>query len=248
MFKSSRHLFVLAIAVLFITLTGCAMEGGTARVTIDTGLGNPTAIHQVSIFDRILAFLSYSTAAQADPAPGTVDSITISVTGDGVSGMTNIPIPRETGRITLEVPAGSNRTFTVIGWDPTPARLYGGIKTVDLAGGMSTNLTIKMGLLPDPPDSLTSSGNFPAPVVVIWDYTTPPSEFSSFVIYRARTSAGPYTPILSGRKEDFDTGSDYRYTDDAQGFSQYDYIYYKISAKNQYGEGNMSSYRTHYWC
>ncbi len=230
------------------------MDNGTARVTIDTGLGNPTAIHQVSIFDRILAFLSFSTAAQADPpTDGEVVSIKLTVSGPGMTAMRDIEIPLNTGRKTLEVPAGEDRTFTVVVWiQPVTGgdvqKKYGGIRTIDLAGGMSTNLTIQMGLLPDPPDSLTSSGNFPAPVVVIWDYTTPPSEFSSFVIYRARTSAGPYTPILSGRKEDFDTGSDYRYTDDAQGFSQYDYIYYKISTKNQYGEGNMSSYRIHYWC
>jgi len=229
--------FIIIITLVLITFTGCAISGDTARVTIDTGLSNQQAA-KVSLFDRFLALVSFSTPAVADPPNGQlgVYSISLSVQGPGMDAMNGIQIPLDTGKITLEVPAGEERKFMVVGWNESSEREYGGIKTIDLKGGTSVNIVIQMGLLPDPPDNLGSSGNYPDPIVFTWDYTTPPSNLAGFVVYRATASDGPYIPLIAGRKEEFDTGSNYQYTDSVEGFSQNDYIYSVIIPKQ--GKGN----------
>jgi len=61
-------------------------------------------------------------------------------------------IPLDTGKITLEVPAGSQRTFEIVAGQqavgaPSLTRYYGGIATVDLSPGQNVNLDIEMGKL-----------------------------------------------------------------------------------------------------
>ncbi|MDH7555081.1 MAG: hypothetical protein QHH74_15675, partial [Spirochaetota bacterium] len=85
---------------------------------------------------------------QADPVPGTVYvySIIVNVTANDMETITR-DVPLDTGRITLEVPAGSQRTFEVVGYDDGGNRYYGGIATVDLSPGQQVNLNIEMGEL-----------------------------------------------------------------------------------------------------
>ncbi len=140
-----RFIACVALATLCV-VTACSYEN-TATVTIDTGIRQQA---QLNWFDRVLALLSFSQPLQADPVPGNLPSpvnmITLSVSASDMVTITT-DIPLETGKITLEVPAGSQRTFEVVGYDVYGYRYYGGITTVDLSPGQEVNLNIEMGEL-----------------------------------------------------------------------------------------------------
>jgi hypothetical protein len=140
-----RVIVCIALATLCFA-AGCSYEN-TATVTIDTGIRQQA---QFSWFDRVLAFFSLSQPLQADPVPGnlpySIYSITVTITAGDMETISQ-SIPMDTGKITLEVPAGSQRTFEVVGYDSDNMRYYGGITTVDLSPGQQVNLNIEMGEL-----------------------------------------------------------------------------------------------------
>ncbi|NMB64635.1 MAG: hypothetical protein GYA16_07170, partial [Spirochaetes bacterium] len=138
------HILTFLITLLVAALFACSYEN-TATVTIDTGIRQQA---QLSLFDRVLAFFSLAQPLQADPVPGTVYvySIIVNVTANDMETITR-DVPLDTGKITLEVPAGSQRTFEVVGYDDGGNRYYGGITTVDLSPGQQVNLNIEMGEL-----------------------------------------------------------------------------------------------------
>ncbi len=240
-------LFLLIAALALFA--GCSMSGDTATVTINTGLHQQAAIQKISVFDRILAYLSFSTKAQADPPSSDilpyVDFLKLSITGPGMSAMQDIDIPNSTGKITLEVPAGSSRVFTIVAFDDDGlgniTRSYGGISTVDLTPGDSVNLNINMGQLPEPPDYFNPTSGSPSGVLLRWRYSDipEPADLIGFIVYRSHDNILPYIPIAEGRKEDFFVISEYQYLDleGIHGSSVYDY--YKIRATNPYGEGDL---------
>lgn len=148
-----RHTILMLVTILITALVSCSYEN-TATVTIDTGIRQQA---QLNLFDRVLAFLSLSQPLQADPVPGplvgqVINKIYVYITSSDIDTITK-EIPLETGRITLEVPAGNQRTFTVVaGYQSVGANIfeknYGGIITVDLSPGQQVNLNIEMGKLP----------------------------------------------------------------------------------------------------
>lgn len=141
-----RHTLLILVTILIAALVSCSYEN-TATVTIDTGIRQQA---QLNWFDRVLAFLSLSQPLQADPVPGQLGIyyILINVSANDIATITR-EIPIETGTITLEVPAGNQRTFEVVAYNngENLNRLYGGISKVDLSPGQNVNLNIQMGEL-----------------------------------------------------------------------------------------------------
>lgn len=119
----------------------------------------------------------------------------------------------------------------------------GGITTKDIASGANETIVIQMGLLPDPPENHTAyiSGS---PVQLEWRYDTEPPGIIGFVIYRAPQSTGPFIPIVARRKNDFDYDGNYNFTDysGTSSFPGPDYSHYKVSATNQFGEGEWEDF------
>ncbi|MEW6525833.1 MAG: hypothetical protein AB1444_04100 [Spirochaetota bacterium] len=142
-----RHTVLIIAIMVIATIVSCSYEN-TATVTIDTGIRQQAHLNW---FGRVLALLSFSQPLQADPVPGLPYSITQIKLFIKASDMETIEesIPLDTGKITLEVPAGSQRTFEVVGYDESGYRYYGGITTVDLSPGQEVNLNIEMGELFD---------------------------------------------------------------------------------------------------
>ncbi len=139
---------ILAVlAAVHVPFTGCA-GGDTATVTVNVGIGNVARAHTPAIFDRFLALISMSSALRADPVSPQYGLTSIEITVSG-SGMASIKqsIPMVTGELTLDVPAGPARTFTVVAYSEN-SPTYGGIAVRNLSPGASETIPIQMGLLP----------------------------------------------------------------------------------------------------
>ena len=242
--KSIRLITLVILAGVFFTFTACN-QSDTATVKINVGAPSQARIQKPMIFDKILAFILLGGPAQADPAPGDWYVLELTVDGPGMNTI-NESIPWQTGEITLEVPAGSARKFTVVaindGW-----RQYGGIETADLSPGSSTTLNIYMGDLPWPPENFNVYQSFPTGAGMNWSYSEgEPLGLIGFVIYRSPQSGGPYVPIADGTKEFFNNDG-YRYTD-PEGITSFpNPSYYKVSATNQFGEGDPG-FENYYAC
>lgn len=233
--KSVRCMPQGLLIILLFAITACG-QSETATVKINVGAPLQARIQKPMIFDKILAFILLGGPAHADPAPGDWYDLSLAVEGPGMDTI-NESISPLTGEITLEVPAGSARKFTVVaiddGW-----RRYGGIGTVDLSPGSSTTLNIYMGDLPNEPTFYGVGSPFPNQLY--WYYSPPePENIDGFKVYRSSVPEGPYSVIIEGRKEDFWDGfSQYVYSDEGGAESSY----YKISATNAFGEGDMTNY------
>lgn len=149
-----KRILASIICIGIVAFVSCSYEN-TATVTIDTGIRQQA---QLSLFDRVLAFFSLAQPLKADPVPSlgyTVSSIILTISASNMETIQE-EIPLDTGKITLEVPAGSQRTFELLVYTPydlnyddsTPDRYYGGIATVDLSPGQQVNLNIEIGELP----------------------------------------------------------------------------------------------------
>jgi hypothetical protein len=133
-------LLIIALSPFFLT---CAPSGGDATVNIKLGFAHNEASNR-PVIDRILNF--FATRAYAQP-PANIGGITVRVEGPD---MPTMEFDFELGltTLTLLVPSGSARTFTVIAGvvpgDPSAALSFRGTATVDLAAGVTVNLSIPM--------------------------------------------------------------------------------------------------------
>ncbi|HSV95631.1 MAG TPA: hypothetical protein VLM75_01725 [Spirochaetota bacterium] len=232
-------LVIIALMAGFGGLTGCA-GGDMATVTIR--VGNQLAKADMpSVVDRIIAFLSLSSRVQADPVPFDVYDVSLMVSGAGMASITrNIP---ESGELTLDVPSGAARTFTVVGYDEVGYRYMGGITTRDLSPGESTTISIQMGYLLSAPNSYSAGSGSPSGIYLQWEYVTfpEPSDLLGFKIYRANNTGdgpGTYYVISAGSRESYYDGGIYFLTDPTGVWGDPSSVasYYRISALNQYGE------------
>ena len=140
-----RHTILIVITLILAGMLSCS-SGDTATVTIDTGIRKQA---QLTVWDKVLAWITLSQPVKADPVPielYQIDSIAVTISASDM-GTIKEAIQLETGRITLEVPAGSQRTFEVVATTPDYPRFYGGIATVDLSAGQQVALNIEMGEL-----------------------------------------------------------------------------------------------------
>jgi len=140
-----RHTILIVITLILAGMLSCS-SGDTATVTIDTGIRKQA---QLTVWDKVLAWITLSQPVKADPVPielYQIDSIAVTISASDM-GTIKEAIQLETGRITLEVPAGSQRTFEVVATTSDYPRFYGGIATVDLSAGQQVALNIAMGEL-----------------------------------------------------------------------------------------------------
>ena len=218
-------------------MLSCSYEN-TATVTIDTGIRKQA---QLSLIDKVIAWFSLSKAVQADPVPSYlyIYSIAVNVSASDMQTIKET-IPLDTGKITLEVPAGSQRTFEVVGYDEAERRYYGGIATVDLQPGQNVNLDIKMGELNNKfyyfyyytatktIDTVYSNTEDPtADMIAFKIYKSPDDSYNNETLFAVVTqwerifNSGEWTITISKELPGLDT-----YT-----------TYYRISNVNEYGEG-----------
>jgi len=225
-----RHTILIVITLILAGMLSCS-SGDTATVTIDTGIRKQA---QLTVWDKVLAWITLSQPVKADPVPnelpGTITSIAVTISASDMGTITEA-IPLETGRITLEVPAGSQRTFEVVATDPDYQRFYGGIATVDLSAGQQVALNIEMGELVDIDDWYY---NLNDPNIDIFIQSS--SNVNGFKIYLENN--GQYVlidTITTFSNPDPLNPNHYRFVDPGFGDGNQDAYY--ISGINEYGEG-----------
>lgn len=250
---------ILALGITAVAgsllITGCA-GGDMATVTINTGIHKQASAEKAPLFGRLLAFLRPGTTVYAESAIEFDDAIAIlnvTISGPGMNVIKK-DIPLDTGILSVDVPSGPSRVFTVVAYhDYTEeiVRMYGGIATRDLAPGENVTISIQMGDLAPGPDNYYANRNYSGPGVNInWYYSeSEPVGLIGFIIYRSSRLDGPFVPIAAGRKEDFDNDG-YRFYDPTGRYWEYDGpdpTYYKIAATNEYGVG-QSTYEFYAYC
>ena len=224
-----RHTILIVITLILAGMLSCS-SGDTATVTIDTGIRKQA---QLTVWDKVLAWITLSQPVKADPVPielYQIDSIAVTISASDM-GTIKEAIQLETGRITLEVPAGSQRTFEVVATTPDYPRFYGGIATVDLSAGQQVALNIEMGELVN---------------IYSWVYNhndqnieidiQSPTNVNGFKIYRENN--GQYVlidTITTFSNPDPLNPNHYRFVDPGFGDGNQDAYY--ISGINEYGEG-----------
>jgi len=235
--NTMKRILASIICIAIVAFVSCSYEN-TATVTIDTGIRQQA---QLDWFDRVLVMVGLVTPVQADPVPdplySSITSIIVTVTATDMETITR-QIPLDTGKITLDIPAGSQRTFEVVGYDESGNRYYGGIATVDLAPGQQVNLNIEMGQL-----AYTSpTFNYMSNNVEIIYYKN--NNISAPIFFKVYHNIGVAQPIyelidtvaVSSLGYDEDNYSITYHYSNSEINSDNRMLYY-ISALNKYGEG-----------
>jgi len=227
---------VAIAAMVLVSVPACYFSGDTARVTINVGKPPALASHvqaKPGLFSRILAFITLSNNAYADPAPYDWYEIALTVTGDGMDPI-EIQIPAETGKASISLPVGE-RTFTVVVTGDAGNRLYGAIKTVQVSG--SNTIDMILGPLPSAPGIYVDLHNESTAEVFVDEWST-----AHLVIYKSNSLNGTYTKIGTVTQNLSETLLDGNVVQDAT-------YYYKASGLNEFGEGNFSGVYvyTHDW-
>lgn len=235
----SFPLVTLAFILVCAGFTGCA-GGDMATVTISISHPGFAKTHTPSIFDRMLAFLSFSTRAEAGPWPselleylGPEGGIQVGVQSPDFS-MEPMWVDPQTGAVTLSVPAGKNRKFYVIVsyynfmYENKYNRQLGAVHVTDLAPGETKNIPMILGVLPQTPDIGLSSAYISFHVEIINN-----SIEDGYIIYRADgVDSTNFRKIAEVPAQAENTP----FTDSS--VSLYSTYSYMIRGYNQYGEGD----------
>ena len=244
-----RNTIIFITLLTIITMLSCSYEN-TATVTIDTGIRKQA---QLSLFDKVLAFFSLAQPLKADPPPQNYnfDALELNVTASDMSTITRRYAIEELynnyGKITLEVPAGNQRLFTVIAGNSEGEeiynRIYGGIATVDLSPGQNVDLDIKMGELNNKfyyfyyyVETKTMDTQF-------YEIEDPTADIVAFKIYQSDDysySNETLFAVITQWEKNFDgEGWTITISKELPGLdADPNTKYYRISNVNQYGEGN----------
>ncbi len=138
--KNHIKLFIIVLLLAFSpALFTCSPSGGDATVTINLGFTHDEASNRPFI-DRILGF--FSTEAYAQP-PANINKITVRVEGPDMPTM-EFDFDPGLPTLTLFVPSGSSRKFTVLA--NTPSATLGGSAERDLEPVENVSISITMGL------------------------------------------------------------------------------------------------------
>jgi len=234
-----RHTMVIVITLIVAGMLSCS-SGDTATVTIDTGIRKQA---QLTVWDKVLAWITLSQPVKADPVPselvGQINSIEVTISASDMGTITET-IPTTTGRITLDVPAGSQRTFEVVALDSDYRRFYGGIATVDLSAGQQVTLNIEMGKLTivEPHWDYYTHSN----VNIIYNTDYPEPQY--FKVYKNVGDPEQifvlFDTILSSSlpSEPGEGQTTYFYTNST--INEGNYVKFYISAVSKYGEGERN--------
>jgi hypothetical protein len=225
-----------------------------AEVTIHLNTEGRTSVIRPSAIDRIISFISMSSRLEAQTAQESVDTIDIVITGPDMNAVSSTGISPDTTSVTLHVPAGNSRKITVVAYEDSGQgyfiRRYGGIATVNLISGETRSVAIEMGQLPNPPEYVSACGDcVQQGIRLTWSYSAEPEGLKGFVVYKSESESSGYKIFVEGKKEDFLDFSQYAQNDvnGRNGFSDAGPTYYRVSATNQHGEGEMS-YQTYAYC
>lgn len=139
-----RYLYILLFSIL--TFAGCYR--GDDNATVKLNLGNLNAARQIkgqSFVDRILLIFEKNAYAQTAP----VDLLKVHIgVYDGKNLLEKISVNigdiPASHIITLEVPAGDNRTILVIGENNLNQAGYYGYSDVNLVAGVTAEVTISL--------------------------------------------------------------------------------------------------------
>lgn len=137
----SHKYSALAVLMMIFFLVACSSGGGnqsqgTARVGLTIHV--PAAVEKISTPNR---------EKSSAPAPAPISAIGVSVVDANGLLLTSTRVAVSPGQevtITLEVPAGRARTFTVQAIDETGTVLFQGQASADLTAGVPTSLPIRM--------------------------------------------------------------------------------------------------------
>ncbi len=139
---------LMALCLAFTGLAGC-VGGDMATVTIKINHPNFDQTYSPSFFDRVIAFFSLSSRAEAGNLPQGLEfeRIRLFVTGPTIAPI-RTQIPMSEGAITLSVPSGKNILFRVkadgMGGIDNPTYDYAGEFTTTLVPGESKEIAIEM--------------------------------------------------------------------------------------------------------
>lgn len=213
---------IILFGLLAFTVS-CAQDE-TARVTLFFG-HNSQARLAPGPFERLLAF--FSTPAYAAPDwNGDIDTLTLSVTGEGFDPITAV-IPPAAQSYTLELPAGSDRLFVILATQGA-VRKWGGRLLTSFGPG-SVSLDLKIMPIISQWNNNTTAG---AQITLRWSAIPGPTSVIGYNAYKAYSPEGPYVWFYTGAAA---TAVD----NNAPGPEPY---YYKVSVITPYGEGELSDY------
>ncbi len=131
---------IIIILTFCLFIFKCSPENNFTEVTISIAPKSVSLSQELLFIDRLLRFFSTEAFAQV---PSEVTSIALSVAG---SGMTIIEknYPSDITSITLNVPAGPGRIFTVDGFSGENSLYRGTSGPIDLNSGEGVDLSITM--------------------------------------------------------------------------------------------------------
>ncbi len=192
--KRKRILAVLIIAMLSLGfLAGCAADD-TALVTLKISRAGQISFQNDSLLDRVIAFIFCGRdlhASYGSPFSQSWDKLTLKVEGEGMETI-ETQIPPTQNEITVSIPAGVDRVFTVIGYNNNFKR-WGSLEKSNLTAGKSIELEMLM---------LPMSNNITSMVLTVgeirlyWDYMDPmPSIVTGAYVYQSFSQDGEYVLI-----------------------------------------------------
>jgi hypothetical protein len=144
-------ILIASVAALVITCN----QSDTAFVTIDLNRPGKSYTHyQPGILQKVDALFSKKAYAMGSVVfPSGKGDLTLTVTSTDLRDIT-VDIPNDASSFTIEVPAGKQRTFTMLSYTtatsdtsvytPYNACNFGGHATIDLDAGENVNLIINM--------------------------------------------------------------------------------------------------------
>lgn len=238
-----RHLFNILLLVAVAIFSSCAWDDH-ATVTInlqrnDLAHYKPEVKNEISIIDKIIAFITMSRDAEAkwnSDHTSATSSLSLTISADDMETIV-AQIPGTATSYTVKVPSGTRRNFKIVNnttLNAVPVN-WMGVTTEDLSPGASVEIPINM----FPMTKVSASPATMATLNVSWIYTAAGSPWPVSVtsinqvkIYRSEKSEGPYVFL---KTVTFSSST----TIDS-GLISGKVYYYKISIMSTYGEGEKT--------
>lgn len=229
-----RRIVPILIAALFITgstfgFLQCSHDN-IARVTIELQSVEDAQYDQNATFmDRVLSFFTSRAYAGDYYYTDTFNRVTIEVSGPGMDTVT-VELPPTAGSHTLEVPAGSDRTFSVQAYDgDLPKR--GGMVTTSLSPGDDSQVAIPMIPIPQIGNAVMFDYQLIRvyPELVQLEIT----QILGYNLYRSRSPEGEFKFRTSEQLD----AQNYDIDDEVIENGTY---YYRVSINTEVGESAMS--------
>jgi hypothetical protein len=237
-----KHLSAIIVLLITVIAFGsCSYKNDMTKVTIYFGKNTQSNLQQqkLPLIDRILNLFSSPAYAQTIHQPGDSAFYYLYVTADDIEGKSSV-VPGTESTISIDVPSGNNRVFTLLSFSPNGIYNYIGQEVTDLTGG-DANVTIIMY-----PCLNNIQVQYTDYLDITWNYDmTLDGDFSTVSIYRAcygtdTTNCDGSITSLSTEWPIGSSGSGI-YTDSSISFGPInEYIYLLTVNTGSYGGGGIS--------